>query len=129
ILHLKMQVSLQISSLLDEVEKSHKITILFASDAGSRAYGWDSEISDFDIHFIYCHPTSYYITIQNKQTVLEIQKEIIVGKQKVECNLLGWDLRHCLTLAQKSNVAIAHAMTSPIVYREFKLFSSKFLDI
>jgi uncharacterized protein len=114
----KLPYHTQLNEIMDTIEKEEKITILFASDNGSRAYGWSDESSDFDIHFIYCREPSWYISIQTKNHALEISK--IMEKEKIECNFIGWDIRHALLLISKSNPALGHALTSPSIYRESK---------
>jgi len=64
-----------------QLEKEKNICILFAADAGSRSYGWSSLHSDFDIHMIYCHHSSHYLTIQPIDTNIEISKIVSIPKR------------------------------------------------
>lgn len=106
----------EIQELFKEIEKEEKVKIIFASDNGSRSYGWSLLKSDFDIHLIYTRPIDYYITIQNKPLAFEKQKFIKIKGTSMECNFIGWDIKNALTMFSKSNAALTHALTSPMIY-------------
>lgn len=113
----------EIKELLVELEKEENIKILFASDNGSRSYGWSLVRSDFDIHLIYTRPVEFYITIQNKSLAFDKQKFIKTHKGSIECNFIGWDIKNALLMFSKSNAALTHALTSPMIYLNHKLIS------
>ena len=43
----------EIKRKLDEIEEKENVTILFAVESGSRAWGFASPDSDFDVRFVY----------------------------------------------------------------------------
>ncbi len=46
---------------LYDIEKEHDVKILYAVESGSRAWGFESTDSDYDIRFIYAHPKNWYL--------------------------------------------------------------------
>ncbi len=44
-----------ILSILKQIESKYKVKILYACETGSRAWGFPSPDSDYDIRFIYVH--------------------------------------------------------------------------
>ncbi len=87
--------------------------IVYAVESGSRAWGFPSRDSDFDVRFVYVHPVEHYLSIalENKRDVIETP---LVGEWDVN----GWDLRKALQLMLKSNPPLCEWLDSPIVYRE-----------
>ncbi|MUK88015.1 nucleotidyltransferase domain-containing protein [Ornithinibacillus sp. L9] len=103
---------------LKQLEKDYEIKILFACEAGSRAWGLASSDSDYDVRFIYVHPTSYYLSIDpviNKRDVIEKT----VNKQ---LDITGWELTKALRLFRKSNPSLLEWLHSDIIY--YQAFSA-----
>jgi uncharacterized protein len=100
-----------IVQLLNNVEKHENVRVLFACESGSRAWGFPSADSDYDVRFLYIRPVDWYLSIEDKRDVIEypIQDQI---------DLNGWDLRKALRLLQKSNPTLMEWIGSPIVYQE-----------
>ena len=48
-----MSIRLQIQQALDQVEAEASVKIIFAVESGSRAWGFPSQDSDYDVRFIY----------------------------------------------------------------------------
>ena len=46
---------------LKEIEEKEHVTILHAVESGSRAWGFASPDSDYDVRFIYVRPQHYYL--------------------------------------------------------------------
>ena len=103
-----------IKEKLREVEKEYGVSILLACETGSRAWGFPSPDSDYDVRFIYCHPKDWYLSISDKKDTIEYLKE--------ELDLVGWDLRKSLQLLRKSNLALFERLQSPIIYRQQPIF-------
>ncbi|MFV8828628.1 DNA polymerase beta superfamily protein [Alkalihalobacterium sp. APHAB7] len=101
----------KIKNILSEMEAAHHVKIIYACEAGSRAWGTASEDSDYDVRFIYIRPKNWYLSIEQKREVLEIP----VTK---ELDMVGWDLRKALVLLNKSNPTLLEWLQSSIVYYE-----------
>ena len=100
---------------LSEIERQHNIKILHAVESGSRAWGFASPDSDYDIRFIYKKPTEEYITLWEKSDIIEFMtSEDLDGS--------GWDLRKTLQLLAKSNGALLEWLFPPVTYKTDELF-------
>jgi uncharacterized protein len=101
----------KIVQFLNGVEKRENVRILFACESGSRAWGFPSADSDYDVRFLYLRPVDWYLSIEEKRDVIEypIQDQI---------DLNGWDLRKALGLLRKSNPTLMEWIGSPIIYQE-----------
>ncbi|MDR1902964.1 MAG: nucleotidyltransferase domain-containing protein [Treponema sp.] len=105
----EMFISASISKKLSDIEKEHDIKIVYAVESGSRAWGFASLDSDYDVRFIYVHKKNWYLNILPKRDVVEYP---ITG----EWDIAGWDLRKALFLMNKSNPVLFEWLKSPIVY-------------
>ncbi|HUX80297.1 MAG TPA: nucleotidyltransferase domain-containing protein [Alphaproteobacteria bacterium] len=100
---------------LADIEQQHHIKILLAVESGSRAWGFPSKDSDYDVRFIYTHHEDAYLTVRELRNVIEtpILQDNILG---TPLDLNGWDIRKTLQLALKSNPVLVEWLTSPIMY-------------
>lgn len=96
---------------LADIERDHDVRILYAVESGSRAWGFASPDSDYDVRFLYVRPLDWYLSIGKKRDVIETP---IVDLLDVS----GWDIQKALGLLCKSNPAMLEWLISPIVYRE-----------
>jgi predicted nucleotidyltransferase len=96
---------------LRKIEEERGIRILYACESGSRAWGFPSSDSDFDVRFLYLHPAEWYLAIKKRRDVIEYP---ITEKLDIS----GWDLRKALLLLSKSNPPLMEWLGSPIVYIE-----------
>lgn len=110
---LDSRVHQQILAQLNAAEAEHNVTILFACESGSRAWGFASPDSDYDVRFIYAHPRDWYLSfdVHTRRDVIEYP---IIGE--IDCS--GWDLRKALHLFTRSNGALLEWLVSPIRYIE-----------
>jgi uncharacterized protein len=99
----------EIVQKLNDLEIDNGITVLFACESGSRAWGFSSIDSDYDIRFIYIRKLSDYITITDKPDTLEFP---IVDN----LDFSGWDLKKFLKHIYKSNGVMFEWLQSPIIY-------------
>ncbi|MEP9411091.1 MAG: nucleotidyltransferase domain-containing protein [Candidatus Brocadia sp.] len=103
----------EIITRLNNVENEECVKILYACESGSRAWGFPSTNSDFDVRFLYLHPKNWYLSID-----LEQKRDVIERPINDQIDLSGWDLRKALRLFRKSNPPLLEWLGSPIVYRE-----------
>ena len=96
---------------LFRIEKHHDIRILYAVESGSRAWGFASTDSDWDVRYIYIHRLDWYLKIDEKK---DNQEEILPNA----IDLAGWELKKALRLFRKSNPPMLEWLSSPIVYLE-----------
>jgi uncharacterized protein len=61
-----------IKDKLKEVELENGIKILYACESGSRAWGFASPDSDYDVRFIYVHDKDHYLSIDDQRDVIEL---------------------------------------------------------
>lgn len=99
-----------ISERLDAVERDHKVRILFAIESGSRAWGFPSPDSDYDVRFVYVHDPDWYLSLDERRDVIELPIE-------GDLDINGWDLRKALNLLLKPNPVLLEWLRSPILYR------------
>ena len=90
------KVQSAIRQKLTEIENRYNVCIFYACESGSRAWGFPSKDSDYDIRFLCLHPLEWYLSIFNKRDVIE---EPLANNLDVS----GWDIRKALQLYQKSN--------------------------
>lgn len=100
-----------IGSSLDQIEREEGVRIVFACESGSRAWGFASKDSDYDVRFVYVRPPRQYLALDEPRDVIE---RPIVGDLDVN----GWDLRKFLRQFRKSNPVTTEWLDSPIVYHE-----------
>jgi len=98
-----------IQKKLPEIEREHSVRILYAVESGSRAWGFESTDSDYDIRFIYAHPKNWYLNILPNRDVIEYPIED-------DFDFSGWDLRKTFFLLNKSNPVLFEWLKSPIIY-------------
>jgi len=105
-----------------EVEQSESIKILYACESGSRAWGFASPDSDFDVRFIYARPVDYYLSITDMPDFIDLPINDVL-------DIRGWDIRKALKLFLKSNISLFEWIQSPIVYREASDFANEIRNI
>ncbi|WP_298901219.1 nucleotidyltransferase domain-containing protein [uncultured Psychroserpens sp.] len=100
---------------LSEIEKERNIEILFAVESGSRAWGFESPDSDYDIRFVYKHNTDWYLNLWEQKDTIEFMTDDDLDGS-------GWDLRKALKLLAKSNASFLGWLFSPVIYRANESF-------
>ncbi len=111
-----------IQTALTQIEAEHDVRVLFAVESGSRAWGFESPDSDYDVRFLYVHKRDWYLSIRERRDVIEA---MLPG----DLDLSGWDLRKGLGLLAKSNPSHFERLQSPIVYRADETFLVEFRTI
>jgi predicted nucleotidyltransferase len=101
----------KIKKYLAEIEIEKNVTILYACETGSRAWGFPSPDSDYDIRFIYKHHKDWYMGITEGKDTIERMLE------NNDIDISGWDIRKSLRLLLKSNPPLLEWIQSPIIYK------------
>ncbi len=96
---------------LAEIEAREGVEIVYACESGSRAWGFPSQDSDYDVRFIYVHPLDWYLSVFDKRDVIERPINDML-------DISGWDLKKALGLLAKSNPPLLEWLGSPIIYQE-----------
>ena len=109
----------EIERRLSAIEAEERVRVLMAVESGSRAWGFPSPDSDYDIRFIYVRPRDWYLSLSPSRDVIE---RPIVD----EIDLNGWDIRKAFGLLLKSNAVVSEWIESPIRYRPDDPFVARF---
>lgn len=104
-------IQTEIQTRLHRLEVEESVKILYCVESGSRAWGFPSKDSDYDVRFIYVHPSDWYLSFQLEGKADTIESPIV---DEIDCS--GWDLRKALKLFVKSNPPLFEWLDSDIVY-------------
>jgi predicted nucleotidyltransferase len=109
----------EIAGELRRIEAAYDVRVLYACESGSRAWGFASRDSDYDVRFLYVHPRDWYLSIEDHRDVIEetVSKDLDIS---------GWELRKALRLLRKSNPPLLEWLKSPVVYAEDETFIDPF---
>ncbi len=109
----------KILAKLKGIEFEHGVRVLYAVESGSRAWGFASDDSDYDVRFIYARDRDWYLDIcmENRRDVIETP----LDADEIDC--CGWDVRKALKLYGKFNPAFVEWLGSPIVYLDDGVFT------
>ncbi|CAH2713407.1 hypothetical protein BACCIP111895_00542 [Neobacillus rhizosphaerae] len=94
---------------IKKIEEEFDVKICYAVESGSRAWGFPSKDSDYDVRFIYIHKKDWYLSIEQKREVIELPINDLL-------DINGWELRKALRLFKKSNPPLMEWLHSGIVY-------------
>ena len=112
----------RVKNVLDRIEAEESVRVLYACESGSRAWGFESADSDYDVRFIYLRPVDWYLTIRKKRDVIEKPLDD-------DLDVSGWDLPKALEMLRKSNPPLLEWLQSPIVYREVGTAASQLREL
>jgi len=110
-----------IQEKLREIERLEECRILLAVESGSRAWGFASPDSDYDVRFIYVRPEKAYLRLDRTRDVIEVPIND-------ELDINGWDIDKTLRLLHKSNPTVFEWFSSPIIYQT-SAFADQFRPI
>jgi predicted nucleotidyltransferase len=102
-----VEVRVRIAAKLDAIERERQVRVVLAVESGSRAWGFASPDSDFDVRFIYVRRLEDY-------AALVVPRDVIEFPIDGDLDLNGWDLRKALSLGLRWNPALVEWLTSPI---------------
>ncbi len=122
--HISDSIQTAIYRKLSQIEKQHNVIIFYACESGSRAWGFSSVDSDYDVRFLYMHTKDWYLSID-----VERRRDVIELPIQNELDINGWDLRKALKLLRKSNPSLLEWFQSPIIYIQKEKFVAKVKEI
>lgn len=103
------EMNILVPEKLAEIEETYQVKVLWAVESGSRAWGFASDDSDFDVRFIYKRKPEDYLKLNPDRDVIELPIDEI-------WDVSGWDLDKTLKLLNQSNPTLYEWMDSPIRY-------------
>lgn len=112
----------QIIAKLHDLRQEKNLHFLHVAESGSRAWGFPSPDSDYDVRGIYIAPTAHYLSIDERKDSFEY-----IENQWFDVG--AWDLRKALSLLRKSNAALLEWLHSPTVYLQDAEFVQQFHEI
>ena len=101
---------------LKEIEEKENINIILAVEAGSRAWGFASKDSDYDVRFVYIRKLKDYLKLEKTKDTIEWQLDDTL-------DINGWDIKKALQLMYDSNPSIFEWLSSPIIYKSSDTFN------
>lgn len=107
-----------IQQKIKEIESSHGIEVLYACESGSRAWGFASEDSDYDVRLIYKRKTADYLSVLDVSDFIQLPIDAL-------WDFNAWDIKKVLGLLMRSNTTVFEWIQSPIVYKEVGSFKQE----
>lgn len=104
------EITQAIKEKLTQIEQRENIRILYACESGSRAWGFASPDSDYDVRFIFVRPVKDYLRVKELPDFIDAELNEVY-------DINGWDLKKFFKQLYKSNPVIFEWADSPIVYR------------
>jgi predicted nucleotidyltransferase len=104
------------------IEDEYSVEIIYAVESGSRAWGFESPDSDYDVRFIYKHDIDWYISVFPGRDFLEFPVDDLL-------DFSGWDIKKALFLLNKSNPVLFEWLNSPIVYKINQKYFSRLQSV
>ena len=92
-----------------EIEEKEHIRVLHAVESGSRAWGFASPDSDYDVRFIYVRDKEFYLSLRDNKDFIDWELNEVL-------DINGWDLKKALQHFHKSNATLFEWSNSPVVY-------------
>lgn len=112
----------RIQQELQHLEQTHGVRVLLAVESGSRAWGFASPDSDYDVRFLYVHPRDWYIRVHEARDVLD-------AMLPDHLDFVGWDLRKALRLMTRHNTELNEWIRSPLLYHEVPPLRQQLLEL
>ena len=109
------------------IEELYNVKILFACESGSRAWGFESSDSDYDIRYIYVRPLGQYLSTFPLEEHIDaiFHKQTLPDGAEIDLDLAGWDISKTVKLIHKVNGSICEWSKSPVLYRNRDNFQAK----
>lgn len=94
---------------IKEIEEKEHVRVLHVIESGSRAWGFASPDSDYDVRFIYVRDRNFYLSLQDNKDFIDWELNEVL-------DINGWDLKKALQHFHKSNATLFEWSNSPVVY-------------
>ena len=94
---------------IKEIEEKEHVRVLHVIESGSRAWGFASPDSDYDVRFIYVRDSNFYLSLEDKKDFIDWELNEVL-------DINGWDLKKALQHFHKSNATLFEWSNSPVVY-------------
>lgn len=114
---MEKNINQTVQQKISEIENTENVKILHCVESGSRAWGFASPDSDYDVRFIYVRTLDFYLKLEQTKDVIEWQLDDTL-------DINGWDLQKALRLLYKSNPTVFEWNNSPVVYKTTNEWSS-----
>lgn len=101
----------EIQEKLNEIEERENVKILIAVESGSRAWGFASPDSDYDVRFVYVRKQEDYLRLDPPKDVIEWQIDDVL-------DINGWDLKKALIQFHRGNATLFEWSNSPMIYKK-----------
>ena len=95
---------------LESLSRTMGVKVLYAVESGSRAWGFASPDSDYDVRFIYVREKEDYLRLDMPKDVIEWCLDDVL-------DINGWDLKKALFQFHRSNAVLFEWSNSPIIYK------------
>ena len=109
-----MDISIKMQNVIEEqlkeIEEKENVKIIYCVESGSRACGFASPDSDYDVRFIYVRNKEDYLKLNKNRDVIEWRLDDVL-------DINGWDIQKALRLLYKSNPTLIEWSMSPMVYK------------
>lgn len=92
-----------------EIEEKENVRVLHVIESGSRAWGFASPDSDYDVRFIYVRDKDFYLSLRENKDFIDWELNEVL-------DINGWDLKKALKHFHKSNATLFEWSNSPVVY-------------
>ena len=109
----------RVREALGQIQAARGVRVLYACESGSRAWGFASRDSDYDVRFLYVHRRDWYLSVDDRRDVIELPLAD-------DLDVSGWELRKALRLLRKSNPPLLEWLRSPVVYWSDPAFVADF---
>jgi predicted nucleotidyltransferase len=116
------EMQTRILAELDGVERNHAVAIMLAVESGSRAWGFPSLDSDYDVRFLYLRSREAYLSVFPAPDVIAHALDAVL-------DVNGWDLQKALRLMAGSNPTLLEWLTSPLRYRPAAAAATRLLEL
>jgi predicted nucleotidyltransferase len=113
----------KIINRIKALESDRDIKVLLACETGSRAWGFPSPDSDYDVRMIYMHPKDWYLSLSPKQDHINL----MLDEKMIDIS--AWDLRKSLNLLYRSNAALLERVQSPLIYLYTPQFREELIEL